>query len=48
MVLLQVIIEVTVGAMEYRVSQLRFDSSGIGSMAISGNTLWDTISDCAR
>jgi hypothetical protein len=48
MVLFQMIIEVTVGAMEYCVPQLRFDGSGIGIMAISGNALRNTISDCAR
>ena len=47
-VLLQMIIEVAVGAMEYCVPQLRFDGSGIGIMAISGNALRTTISDRAR
>jgi hypothetical protein len=42
------IIEVTVGAMEYGVPQLRFEGSGIGIMAISGDPRWDTTGDSAR
>jgi len=48
MVLLQMIIQVTVGAMAYPFPQFRSDGSRIGVMAIGGHPCWDTAGDRAR
>src|SRR5262249_4327365 len=48
MVLLQVIIQVAVGAMTHRLPQLSFDGSGVGVMSIGRNAFRDTLSDRTR
>jgi hypothetical protein len=42
MVLLQMVVQVTVGAMAHGFPQLRLDSLGIGVMTVTGDTRWDT------
>ncbi len=47
MILFQMIIQVTVGAMAYLFPQLGFNGLGIGIMAIAGDPIWDTAGDRA-
>jgi hypothetical protein len=48
MILLQMIVQVTIGAMAHRFPELGFDGAGISVVAITGDSLRDTTRDGAR